>query len=290
MGDEKEIDGAQLVRWIARDEVSRVPRLLDSGFADDHHEWRVVATAGPMVTLTCDTAPPKTVHYRGLKDGSLYVSVDSGIWDDVQSERSDLERRVEAARAMLNERRLVGGVRPADTEAVRLYDIVNPWFSDRRLPSLDQVREARGYFERATPVTTQACDLMRDWLSACMSSTCMNSAARSADEIGFRIQCAALLRAARRPEEALVVTDVLLDARGWPWGEQARAILLTVRAGALMDLFERNREIEGAQGARKWLAEARRRLGNAYAIQGPNEHVSAAYRRLDSLEKSLRGN
>lgn len=84
------------------------------------------------------------------------------------------------------------------------------------------------------------------------------------------------------------MTDILLDRQGWLWGDRARAILLTIRAAALMDLFERKRETDEAEAARNWLTEARRRLGNAYAIQGRNEHLYMAYERLDSLEKASR--
>lgn len=162
MDNEQEIDGAALVRWIARDETSRLPRLLGSMFADDGFEWRIAHASEATITLIRDSALPKAVHYAVLESGCVYVRADTEILEEVRAERPVHEQRVEEARAVLNRLRLVGSARLDDNAAVRLYDIVNPWFSDRRLPSVEQVQEAREYFERASPVTTQACDLMND--------------------------------------------------------------------------------------------------------------------------------
>lgn len=278
MSEEHEIDGERVVRWISKYEDSRLPRLQGQVFADADQVWRIDLVNGSLLTLACDDpVSRKVVHYRFLGGGTVYVDAESDIPGQIEAETLPFERRVEEARVRLNQLRLCGSVRLADTEAVSLLDIVSPWITKRQLPSLKQLHQACEYFERSVPATKQACDLVGDWLSAVMASP-----VRAIEEASFRIQYCALLRAAGRPGDALAATDVLADARGWTSGENQRAILLTIRAVALMDLYER----AGVRGERGALAEARRRLGNAWKIQGPNEHLAMAYRRLDALEKN----
>lgn len=273
MREECEIDGERVVRWISKDENSRLPRLQGQAFADADHVWRIDLENGSLITLACDDpAARKVVHYRFLGGGAVYFDAESDIPGEIEAETLPFERRVEEARARLNQLRLCGSVRLADTEAVSLFDIVSPWLTKRQLPSLKQLQQACEYFERSVPATKQACDLVGDWLSGVMASSVW-----ATEETSFRIQYCALLRAAGRPAEVLAATDALLGARGpIPW-EQARAILLTIRAAAQMDLYERD-------GDRQRLHEARRLLGNAWRIQGPNEHLTMAYRRLEALE------
>lgn len=111
MDNEQEIDGAALVRWIARDVASRLPRLVGSIFADDNFEWRIAQSDGALMTLIHDSARPKAVHYAHLERGSVYVSADSEISNEVRTERPIHEKRVEDARAILNRLRLVGSAR-----------------------------------------------------------------------------------------------------------------------------------------------------------------------------------
>lgn len=274
MSEEPEIDGERVARWISKGEDSRLPRLRGQTFADADHVWRIDLVNGSLIALACDDpVARKVVHYRFLGGGTVYFDAESDIPGEIDAETLPFERRVLEARVRLNQLRLTGSVRLSDTEAVSLFDIVVAWNTNEQLPSLKQLHQACEYFERSVPATRQACELVGDWQSAVMAAPVL-----AIEEASFRIQYCALLRAARRPQEALAATDVLLDARGSISGEQQRAILLTIRAAALMDLYERD-------GDRQRLYEARRRLGNAWKIQGPNEHSAMAYRRLEALER-----
>lgn len=272
MSEDREIDGLLVVRWISEDVTARAANLVGLEYADDDYVWRIDSASGPLLTLSCDDPViRKTVNYQLLGAGAVYVRSDNPIVADLDSAKTLFDKLVEEARGLLRVRRLCGGARLSDTEAVSLLRIVKPWLDAGRLPSREQLDQATEYFERSVPPAGQAYAMLGDWLKAAVADP-----ARTRDEPSFRIHYASLLRAASRPRDALAATDVLIDARAWKLDEQQRAILLTIRAAALMDVFELDRD-------QRRLDEADRRLRNAYAIQGPNEHLNMTFARLKRL-------
>lgn len=273
-----QIDGPTVVNWLAASPDERASRLVGAVFVDDYRIWRIVSAHESNLQLECtDSGHRKTIRFQGLAEGSLYFEPSDPIPAEIDAEKSPFERRVEGAQASLRQSGLIGRGSLSDTEAVRLMKTLGPWLTERRLPSAEQLDEAADLLERFTPATRAACSLFAEWLDAIIDSN-----ARKSDEATFRIHYAALLRTANNPAEAVAATDPMLDGSMQHCSERQRAILLTIRAAALMDLYERERNATR-------LTEAERRLKNAWAIEAGNEFLVATYRRLESLKAAARG-
>lgn len=278
MSESIEIDGPTVVNWLAASPDERTSRLVGAEFVDDYRIWRIVSAHERNLQLECaDSGHRKTVQFQGLAEGSLYFKPTDPIPAEIDAEKSPFELLAKKAQAYLRQSGLIGRGVLSDTEAVRLMKTISRWLTERRPPSAEQLDEAADLLERFKPATRAACSLFGEWLDAIIDSS-----ARKSDEATFRIHYASLLRAANNPAEAVAVTDPMLNGSMPHCSDRQRAILLTIRAAALMDLYERERNATR-------LTEAERRLKNAWAIEAGNQFLVATYRRFESLKAAARG-
>ncbi len=275
MSELQEVEGSIVVSWIDSDPDRRIGRLVGTDFADSNDEWLIEGSRGPLLLLRhAGAGAGKSMRYEALADGTLYLLSDDPILSEIESEKSPFQKALEEARLHLKRSGLCGNAVLADTQAVSLFRVLQRWNLEAIVPTIEEAYFVTDLFEIAAPSTRQACSLLEQWtLSVARSSE------RRHETVSFGIQHASLLRAANRPDEAISVVSGFCDSRSIVIGQSPRAVLLTIRAAALMDLYERDRKPER-------LDEAERRLKNAWAIEGANEFLMNTYRRFDALKKA----
>jgi hypothetical protein len=137
-----------------------------------------------------------------------------------------------------------------------------------RLPSPDERKRLLGAAEKYGPARP-IMKLANAWLEAGMGEFLPD----------VLISLVAHLRHAGRTQEALDRTDVLLQ-RGLRMTDMERMILFTERAAICADRYEQT-------GDREHLREARRCANTSWA-NGPSDHCSMVYRRIEMLEQGHR--
>jgi hypothetical protein len=273
MGDEVEVPGADVVRWLSRipphkDTEVLVGCDLDDGDSDqlvpilgiDRERNALVVAGGRRVPLTRVRAGAVVDSRHGAP---LQQAISSS---ETPAERQARQDRIDLGRAGIDPDRLAS---PRDQQAV-LALLKSE--AAGTLPGSQQRHDGYMAF-RATaepPLARAGARLFAKIAERYASS------GQAADDLFWRRTW--LLRTSGQLREAVAVSDIL-DSGG-PGDAGARRILATTRAATLLDLFE-------LDGDRTWVARAEKAVAVAMAWVPHDDEALNVHRRLRGAQRRL---
>ena len=278
-----EICGADLVSWFFSATDSRRQEIIGYVLDDGISEWLIDNVDGLKLSLTLlaqngitPTGKRKLLLVSAINESYVASSSASkaNISDEIRENRSPLQKEIEVAYQFLLGRNWPAG-NPLGMTARELASILKQLDGYKTCPTEGGIDRFSDIVEKSQSTARWGADRLRDFIKR-GDSVAISLAGYA------RVQLSALYRKAKLYDEALDATSVLVTDQARGLSQSTIAALCITRAAALMDKFE---IAPSNQNATTYLAESRKMLGRAYAINVDNEYQHAAFFRLISLEK-----
>lgn len=280
-----EIDGRQIIAWLAKASELERQSLIGSSYSDSHSEWRVEAVQPEKLQVReypFDASCRMTLRALPLfSDGAFFFDAAAGeqVMRLVQATMSMQELRIETAKSYLSALGFplvdLGG----DPAILSVFDALSRWEKKREIPASEVRSRLYEIFKRTASLQRIGGRLFEDWAKQQEEQT-----TRRSFDAHLRLCWATLSRHAGKPESALLASDVVdLPSAEFPIRGPVLAELCTVRAATMMDLAEQKSSSRSA-----YLAKARSALNKANALaEGNSDYVRSAYMRLKKLDSGV---
>lgn len=277
-----EIDGRQIIAWLAKASEPERRSLIGSTYSDSDSEWRVEALQPDKLLIreypfdaSCQVIPrPLTL----FSDGAFFFEEGVGeqVMESVQASMTTQERRIETAKSYLSSLGFplvdLGG----DPAILSVFDALSLWEKEKTIPAGEVQSRIYEIFKRTVSLQRLGSRFFERWVKHKEGQTTPTNY-----DAQLRLCWATLCRHSGKPESSLLASDVVdLPSAQFPVRGHLLAELCTVRAATMMDLAEQK-----ASSREDYLAKARSTLNKANALaKGDSDYVRNAYMRLKMLE------
>lgn len=279
-----EIDGRQIVAWLAKASEPERQSLIGSTYSDSDSEWRVeVLQPGKLLVREYPFDTSCRVIQRPLllfSDGAFFFEgiVGEQIMESVHASMTTQERRIEMAKSYLSALGFplvdLGG----DPAILSVFDALSLWEKEKAIPASEVRSRLYEIFKRTVSLQRLGARFFERWVKHKEEQTTPTNY-----DAHLRLCWATLCRHSGKPELSLLASDVVdLPSTQFPARGPVLAELCTVRAATMMDLAEQK-----ASSREEYLAKARNSLNKANALaEDDSDYVRNAYMRLKKLESS----
>lgn len=277
-----EIDGRQIVAWLAKAAEPERQSLIGSTYSDSDSEWRIEALqSGKLLVREYPFDASCRVMLRPqslFSDGAFFFDAAAGeqVMGLVQTTMTTQERRIEAAKSYLSALGFPLADLGGDPAILGVFDALSRWEKEREVPAGEARSRLYEIFKRTVSLQRLGGRFFEDWVKHKEGQTTPTNY-----DAHLRLCLATLCRHSGKPESSLLASDVVdLPSTHFSVRGPLLAELCTVRAATMMDLAEQKASSRG-----EYLAKARSALNKANALaEGDSHYVRNAYMRLKKLE------
>lgn len=274
-----QIDGSDIVRWLASAKDSEMVLLNGAEYADDSDVWTILETTRGGLSIVGEDSTRRVMRPLGFFQGTFFVTEDIGarLNDLIRGTQTEGERKIARSKEYLASVGFPVSELGGDTVALFLAQTIEN-FRERGVAPDDVAwtRIQEIFDHRSASVMRSGAKLVAEWVA--------DSERKAGGLIDAyrRVLLAYLFRHSGQLDKALEVSEVVnLPQTRFLGGNSTIAVLCTTRAAALMDKAELT-----ATERTNLLKDARMSLNKANAIGGgESSEVREAYMRLKRLDQ-----